>query len=101
LEKGGFFDIYIKTIIVMTKFIITEEEKNNILGLYEQPTQPMYTPKSSSTNPTHPMDAPMWRKMIDDVEGDGVVLKEYIKNQKLVIDVQFDRTIYTITARKY
>jgi len=101
LEKGESFDIYIKTIIVMTKFIITEEEKNNIRGLYEQPTQPMYTPKSSPTNPTHPMDAPMWRKMIDDVEGDGVVLKEYVKNQKLVIDVQFDRTIYTITARKY
>jgi hypothetical protein len=39
--------------------------------------------------------------MTSDVEGDGVVLKEYIKNQKLVIDVQFDRTIYTITARKY
>ena len=101
MEKGESFDIYIKTIIVMTKFIITEEEKNNIRGLYEQPTQPMYTPKSSPTNPTHPMDAPMWRKMIDDVEGDGVVLKEYVKNQKLVIDVQFDRTIYTITAKKY
>jgi hypothetical protein len=43
----------------------------------------------------------MWKKMTSDVEGDGVVLKEYIKNQKLVIDVQFDRTIYTITARKY
>lgn len=92
----------------MTKFIITEEEKNNIRGLYEQPTQPRYglssdldTPKSSPTNPTHPVDAPMWRKMIDDVEGEGVVLKEYVKNQKMVIDVEFDRTIYTITAKKY
>jgi len=85
----------------MTKFIITEEEKNNIRGLYEQPTQPMYTPKSSPTNLTHPMDAPMWRKMIDDTEGDGVALKQYVKNQKLVWDVEFDRTIYTITAKKY
>jgi|APGre2960657423_1045063.scaffolds.fasta_scaffold18108_4 hypothetical protein len=87
-------------LIRLVKRVITEEE-NNISGLYEQPTQPMYTPKSSPTNPTHPMDAPMWRKMIDDTEGEGVALKQYVKNQKLVWDVEFDRTIYTITAKKY
>jgi len=40
-------NIYIKTIIAMTKFILTEEEKNRILGLYEQPT-------AAYTNPIQP-----------------------------------------------
>lgn len=80
----------------MAKFILTEEEKNKILGLYEQPIKPPGSPKELP----HPMDTPMWKKMTGDVEGDGVELLQYIPNQKLVIDVAFDNTIYTITAKK-
>lgn len=79
-------------------------QKNHQLTLLVQkkpainPEPPL--PEFSKPDTPHPMDTPMWKKMTSDVEGDGVELLQYIPNQKLVIDVQFDNTIYTITAKK-
>ena len=79
--------IYMKKIVRLTESDLTKLV-NKVIN--EQPTG------NSGTIPkNHPVNNPLWKEMLTNVEGDGVETIKFIPNKMLVIDAFGNK--YTIT----